>query len=156
MVGASKAVMNFRSIGQLDLATSTFCENLWFVNGCIVVFLCTLLWHHNGHDGVSNLQLHECLLNRLFRRRSKKTPKLRVTYLCAGNSPVTSEFSAQMASNAENVSIWWRHHEMWHMWQLTWWLLTSQFHQLGILIWGGLRGWGFWANVNHTKQLAFI
>ena len=40
----------------------------------------------------------------------KKTPKLRVTGLCAGNSPGTGEFPAQMASNAENVSIWWRHH----------------------------------------------
>ena len=47
--------------------------------------------------------------NRLFRRRSKKTSKLRVTGLCAGNSPVTSEFPVQMASNVENVSIWWRH-----------------------------------------------
>ena len=37
--------------------------------------------------------------------------QLRVTGLCAGNSPVTSEFPAQMASNAENVSIAWRHHE---------------------------------------------
>ena len=27
------------------------------------------------------------------------------------NSPGTGEFPAQMASNAENVSIWWRHHE---------------------------------------------
>ena len=34
----------------------------------------------------------------------------RVTGLCAGNSPGTGEFHAQMASNAENVSIWWRHH----------------------------------------------
>ena len=42
--------------------------------------------------------------------RSKKTSKLRVTGLCAWNSPVTDEFPAQMASNAENVSIWWRHH----------------------------------------------
>ena len=42
--------------------------------------------------------------------RSKKTPKLRVTGLCAGNSPGTGEFPAQMASNAGNVSIWWRHH----------------------------------------------
>ena len=42
-------------------------------------------------------------------RRSKKTLKLRVTGLCAGNSLVTGEFPAQMASNAENVSIWWRH-----------------------------------------------
>ena len=41
---------------------------------------------------------------------SKKTSKLRVTGLCAGNSPGTGEFPAQMASDAENVSIWWRHH----------------------------------------------
>ena len=34
-----------------------------------------------------------------------KTPKLRVTGLSAGNSPVSGEFPAQMASNAENVSI---------------------------------------------------
>ena len=32
-------------------------------------------------------------------------PKLRVIGLCAGNSAVTVEFPAQMASNAENVSI---------------------------------------------------
>ena len=54
---------------------------------------------------------HDCLLNRLFRRRSKKTSKLRATGLCEENSPVTGEFPAQMASNAENVSIWWRHHD---------------------------------------------
>ena len=44
------------------------------------------------------------------RRRSKETSKLRVTGPCAGNSPVTGEFPAQMASNAENVFIWWRLH----------------------------------------------
>ena len=69
-----------------------------------------LRWRHNGCDSVSNHQPHYCLLNRLFRRRSKKTSKLRVTGLCAGNSPETGEFPAQMASYAENVSIWWRHH----------------------------------------------
>ena len=46
----------------------------------------------------------------LFRRRSKKKSKLRVTHLCKENSPVTPEFPAQMPSNAENVSIWWRYH----------------------------------------------
>ena len=61
--------------------------------------------------GVSNHKPRDCLLNRLLRLRSKKTSKLRVTGLCAGNSPVTGEFPAQRASNAENVSIWWRHHE---------------------------------------------
>ena len=36
-----------------------------------------------------------------------KTSKLRVTPLCRG---FTGEFPAQKVSNAENVSIWWRHH----------------------------------------------
>ena len=40
----------------------------------------------------------------------KDTSKLRVTGLCEGNSPMTGEFPAQMASCAENVSTWWRHH----------------------------------------------
>ena len=61
----------------------------------------SLLWHHNGRDGVSNHQPHDCLLNRSFRCRSKKTSKLRVTGLCVGNSQGTGEFPAQMASNAE-------------------------------------------------------
>ena len=37
----------------------------------------------------------------LFRRRSKKTSKLRVTALCEGNSPLTGEFPTQRAGNAE-------------------------------------------------------
>ena len=69
----------------------------------------TIQWRHNGHDGVSNHQRLDCLLNLLFRRRSKKTSELRVTCLCEGNSPVTGEFPAQRASNAENISVWWRH-----------------------------------------------
>ena len=73
-------------------------------------YLWSFQWRHNDRDGVSNHQPHDCILNRLFRRRSKKTSKLRVTGLCAGNSPVPGEFPAQMASNAENVSIWRRYH----------------------------------------------
>ena len=76
----------------------------------IVTCISSLQWRHNGRDGVSNHQPHHCLLNRSFRRRLKKTSKLSATGLCVGNSPMTGEFPAQMASNAENVSIWWRHH----------------------------------------------
>ena len=47
-------------------------------------------WRHNGRDGVSNHQTHDYLFNRIFKRW----------------------FPAQRASNAENVSIWWRHHEL--------------------------------------------
>ena len=75
-----------------------------------VVKKTSLQWRHNEHDSVSNHQPHVCLLNRLFGRRTKKTSKLRVTGLWVGNSPRTGEFTAQMASNAENVSIWCRHH----------------------------------------------
>ena len=76
---------------------------------CVCIHV-SLLWRHNARDGVSNHQPHDCLVNRLFRRRSKKTSKLRVTGLWKENSPVTGEFPAQRASNAENVSIWWHHH----------------------------------------------
>ena len=75
----------------------------------------SLRWRHNECDSVSNHQPHDCLLNRLFKRRSKKTSKLRVTGLCAVNSSGTGEFPAQMASYAENVSIWWRHHVGWNV-----------------------------------------
>ena len=79
----------------------------------------SLQWRHKGRDCVSNHQHHQCLLNRLFGRRSKKTSKLRVTGLCAGNSPGTGEFPTQMASNVENVSIWWRHHGVY--WIIRYW-----------------------------------
>ena len=76
----------------------------------ILTPVAALRWRHNERDSVWKHQPHNCLLDRLFRRRSKKTSKLRVTGLCAGNSPGAGEFPAQMASSAENVSIWWRHH----------------------------------------------
>ena len=71
----------------------------------------TLQWRHNGHDGILNHQPHHCLPKRLFGYRSKKLSKLCITGLCAGNSLGTGEFPAQMASNEDTVSIWWRHHE---------------------------------------------
>ena len=103
----------------------------------------TLQWRQNERDGVSNHRRLDCLLDRMFRRRSRKTSKPRVTGLCEGNSPVNSphkgpvtrtnfhlmtsswinygcwimslafvrgihRWPVQRASNAENVSIWWR------------------------------------------------
>ena len=57
------------------------------VSGLITFTKMSLRWRHNGHDGVSNHLPRHCLLHRLFGCRSKKTSKLRVTDLCAGNSP---------------------------------------------------------------------
>ena len=77
-----------------------------------IEFHSPLQWRHNERNGVSNHQPHDYLLNHLFWHRSKKTSTLRVTGLCEGNWPLTGEFPAQRANNAENVSIWWRHHAM--------------------------------------------
>ena len=51
-----------------------------------------LQWRHSERNGVSNQRRPDCLLNRLFRRRSKEISKLRVTGLCEGipRSPVDS------------------------------------------------------------------
>ena len=88
-----------------------------------------LQWRHNEHDGVPNHQCLDWLLNRLFRRRPMKTSKFRVTGLCGGNSPVTDEFPAQRASNAENVSIWWRHHGIrFALCCVLLWLENGRFH----------------------------
>ena len=83
---------------------------------CIRSLLVTLVTKNNVTKNVLyhyvdvTMGPHQCLLNRLFGCRSRKTSKFRVIGLCAGNSPGTSELPTQMASNAENVSIWWRHH----------------------------------------------
>ena len=64
----------------------------------------SLHWRHNERDGVSNHQPHDCLLNGLFRRRSKKTSKLRVSGLCGGihrwpvNSPHKGPVTRKMFS----------------------------------------------------------
>ena len=48
----------------------------------------------------------------------RKHQRLASLAFCEGTSPLTGEFPTQIASNAENVSIWWRHHvevsNKWH------------------------------------------
>ena len=128
---SSNRYWTYRVLGRYELSIGRYgLTSTWFLTGSsggcspshmsnIIAFhnialqmVKSLQWRHNERVGVSNHQPHNCLLNRLFRRRSNKTSKLRVTGLCAGNSPGTGEFPAQMVSNAENVSIWWRHHEI--------------------------------------------
>ena len=60
---------------------------LYFVVVMWLYYQFSLHWCHNDHDDVSNHLPHRCLLNHLFRHRSKKTSKLRITGLCVGNSP---------------------------------------------------------------------
>ena len=95
---------------EYNVVRTSFLLRISLYNSLICGAAVNIYIHYNGRDSVSNHQPHDGLLNLLFRRRSKKTSKFRVTGQCAGNSPLTGEFPAQMASNAEYVSIWWRHH----------------------------------------------
>ena len=71
-----------------------------------------LRWRHNGRDCVSNHQPYDCLLNSLFRQIKENIKALRHWPL-RQEFTGPGEFPAQMASNAENVSIWWRHQVVW-------------------------------------------
>ena len=51
----------------------------------------SLQWRYNEHDSVSNHQHLNYLLSRLFRCRSKKTSKLRVTGFGEGNSRTSGQ-----------------------------------------------------------------
>ena len=56
--------------------------------------------------------LPELFTQSFIQAQIRENIKAPVTGLWARNSPGTGEFPAQMASNAENVSIWWRHRGM--------------------------------------------
>ena len=90
----------------------------------------SLRWRHNDHDSVSNHQPHGCLLNRLFRRRSKKTSKLRVTGLCVGNSPgpVNSPHKGPVTRKKfpfDDVIMFWNCPQMDVVWTYCWYNNTS-------------------------------
>ena len=87
---------------------------------CLTIFSCSLrrsiMFHYNDvimsaiAYQITSLTIVYSTVNSGADQRKHK--KHRVTGLCAGNSPVTGEFPAQKASNVENVSIRWRHHEL--------------------------------------------
>ena len=65
--------------------------------------------HIIGHPRVNDVMMSAMASQITSLTIVYSTSKIRVTGLCEGNSPVTGEFPTQRASNAENVSIWWRH-----------------------------------------------
>ena len=93
------------------------------VTNWIFSTLFLIRWQHNPWSCIT---LHwgrwrlKSPASRLFsepfvQAQKKQTSKLRVTRLCGGNSSVTGEFPTQRASNAENFSIWWLHHEHYYL-----------------------------------------
>ena len=78
-----------------------------------------LQWRHNERDGVSNHQPYDCLLMRLFRQRSKKTSKLRVTGFVRGihrwpvNSPHKGPVTRKMFPFDDIFMAFGEHDECW-------------------------------------------
>ena len=71
----------------------------------------TLQWCHNDHHGVSN-HLHSTVCLNVYLNYHQRQTKPVLLALCEWNPPVTGGFPSQMASNAENVPMEWRHHDM--------------------------------------------
>ena len=87
-------------------------SDVGMTGACTLVSWCLHLHLYSSETGSCSKKCVHMVYSILefIQRRSKKTSNFQVTGLCAGNSPVTGEFLAQRASNAENVSISWRHH----------------------------------------------
>ena len=74
-------------------------------------WLFPLQWRHYERDGVSNHQPCDCLLNRLFNVQIKENIKAPRHWPLWGEFTGNRWITHKRASNAENVSIWWRHHD---------------------------------------------
>ena len=72
--------------------------------------------------------------------------------ICVGNLPVTGEFPTQKASNAENVSIWWRHYVKIKE-EVGGWTIR----QVGAAIWAMCWGLGgkTWTEIHMRAELSF-
>ena len=70
----------------------------------------SLYWRHYERDGVSNHRRLQCLLTRLCQAQIKENIKAPRDWPLWGEFTGDRRFPSQRASNAENVSTWWRHH----------------------------------------------
>ena len=93
------------------------CKNNHITHVNVIEFRhrCAWLWfnfssrtHYN--DVIMSVPNYQLFTQPFIQVQIKETSKLCVTGLCWGNSAVTGEVPVQRASNAENASIWWRHH----------------------------------------------
>ena len=72
----------------------------------------TLPWRHNDHDSVSKSPASRLFTQPFIQTQIKENIKAPRHWPLCGEVTGTGEFPAQRATYAENVSIWWRHHEL--------------------------------------------
>ena len=95
----------------------THTETCTHLSMCVVIWSinCTLQWRHNGRDSVSNHQPHECLLNRLIRRRKHQSSASLAFVRGIHRGPVTRPVTRKMFSfddvimkQLETFAVQWR------------------------------------------------
>ena len=89
------SIVNFKL--NFEKALENKCESVWWWQISSKILVCL------------KSQASPLFTQSFIRAQIKENIKADVTGLCAGNSPNTGELPALMASNAESVSIWWRH-----------------------------------------------
>ena len=111
LINDSTAVVSCEKFGSDPIIWSSITAKPIFHGTSISMKnLNSLQWRNNELDGVSNHRSLGCLLNRLFRRRSKKKNQSSAS-LALVRRPVDSPHKWPVTANvAENVFIWWRHH----------------------------------------------
>ena len=120
-----------------------------FVSSTIEIFILKKIWQSTAYCYIYANPSHACILQCCAFHYSDaimSTMASQITSLMivcstvysrrrSGNSPVTGEFPAQRASNAENVSIWWCHHVLKDIYRET----------------GGSSGWLSWSSLETLK-----
>ena len=102
---------NFLIISFYSMDAGLFSIDIEFgVCGYVFVLSNTLQWRHNGRDCVSNHQPHDCYTQAFIQAHIRENIIVPRHWPLWGIPPVTGGFPSQRASNAENVSISWRHH----------------------------------------------
>ena len=103
-------VFFWRHSASIIFISVGLCYGLTAIQHQAITLANPLQWRHNDHDSVSNHQPRGCLLNRLFRRRSKKISKLRITGLCVKKSP--GPVNSLHKGPVTRKMFVWRHHAL--------------------------------------------
>ena len=91
-------------------------------------------WHYNNvimsamASQITSLTIACSFVNSVADQRKHQRSASLAFVRGTGNSPVTGEFPAQMASNTKNLSIWWRHHEQKCRW------FRGHWHKMSLLL----------------------
>ena len=103
------SLYNQTSFESVKLIFGAF-QSILQIACCLVPWL-PLQWRHNDHDVRLKSPASRLFTQPFIQTQIKENIKAPRHWPLCGEFTGTGEFPAQRASYAENVSIWWRHHD---------------------------------------------